>query len=356
MLSRQGRLPQQRARARTRADGLDAWLTGLSQDELLALLREQVDQDRNVRRRLELRAAGARGDLAEVRTCVRELLDIGPFAQHGYVEYADARAYGEQAEQAVSAITALTAAGRAGDAIDLSREALRHLAETHEQVDDSDGLLGEVAAGLAEAHLDACVAARPDPDDTARWLVGQALGDLGDLIDIDPFDYEDVLGPQGLATLRESAMAAWRDNRTGWAEKYLVERLAKKGGDVDAVIAVHAAYLAPDGSTHLTIARELDAVGRQGEALSWAERGLAEAPGSADMSDRSLDLIDYLCTRYAQARSLSRSSSTTRTSMPPGRPRPEPEPTTLSGSPSPTSPAPPGPPTHSVCTCGWPSS
>ncbi|MFD9599849.1 SWIM zinc finger domain-containing protein [Streptomyces sp. NPDC059970] len=295
-------LPQQRSRARSRAQKLDVWLAGLSRDELLALVREQIAEDRQVRRRLELRAASARGDLAEVRTRIRELLDITPFARYGYVEYADARAYGEQAAQAVSAITALTSTGRAEDAIHLSREAMRLLSKVQGGIDDSDGQLGEVGAALSEAHLDACRTARPDPDETGRWLVRHVLSDLDDLTGVDPLDYTDVLGEQGMVTVRQLAVEAWRGNRTGWAEKYLMERLARAGNDVDTVVAIHAADLAPDGSTHLVIARELDTAGRPDESLRWAERGVEEASGPVTPD---IALVDYLCDRYTRADRLS---------------------------------------------------
>ncbi|MEU7382420.1 hypothetical protein AB0A91_20985 [Streptomyces sp. NPDC042207] len=303
VLARRESLPRQRKAARERARDLDGWLSALSKDELLALLREQIDEDRQLRRRLELRAASARGDLAAVRSRIRDLLDIGPFAQYGYVEYADARAYADQAGQAVSAIGALTGSGRAADAITLARESMRLLAEAVESVDDSDGWLGQIGADLAEAHLDACRAARPDSEELARWLVGHALGDIDDgLTDIDPLDYEDVLGEEGMAVLRKSAVEAWQGNRRGCAEKYLMERLAKAGGDVDAVVAVHAADLSPNGHTHLVIARELDTARRADEALNWAERGIREA---RDLSDVDTALVDYLCDRYTQADRLS---------------------------------------------------
>ncbi|THA57236.1 SWIM zinc finger domain-containing protein [Streptomyces sp. A1136] len=297
-LSRAESLPKQRTRARTRARGLDAWLAALSREELLALVREQLREEPQLRRRLELRAAGARGDLDEVRARVRELLDIGPFARYGYVEYSDAHAYGEQAAQAVSAITALTAVGRPADALVLSREAMRLLHAVQESIDDSDGRLGEVGADLAQAHLDACRATRPDPEELAAWLVEHVLGDTDDLTGIDPLDYEDVLGARGMATVRRLAVEAWGANRSGWAEKYLMERLAKAGGDVDAVVAVHAADLVPDGSTHLLIARELDTAGRPDEALRWAERGVEEAE---DPAFTATALIDYLCERHSRA-------------------------------------------------------
>ncbi|SCF59777.1 hypothetical protein [Streptomyces sp. Ncost-T10-10d] len=259
-------------------------------------------QDRQVRRRLELRAASAGGDLAEIRTRISELLDVTPFVRYGYVEYADARAYGEQAAQAVSAITALTSTGRAEDAIHLSREAMRLLSEVQDGIDDSDGRLSGVGTALAEAHLDACRTARPDPDETGQWLVRHVLNDLNDLTDIDPLEYADVLGEQGMVTVRQLAVEAWRGNRTGWAEKYLLERLARAGNDVDTVVAVHAADLAPGGSTHLVIARELDTAGRPDESLRWAERGIKEASGPVTPD---IALVDYLCDRYTRADRLS---------------------------------------------------
>ncbi|MEU9008511.1 hypothetical protein AB0D12_01710 [Streptomyces sp. NPDC048479] len=297
----EGSLPRQRKAARDRGQDFDAWLSGLSKEELLGLMREQVGEDRQLRRRLELRAASARGDLAGVRARIRELLDIGPFARYGYIEYADARAYADQAGQAVSAIRALTASGRSADAMPLAREAMLLLTEAVESVDDSDGGLGQVGADLADAHLDACRMARCDPEELARWLVGHVLGDFDDLTGIDPLDYENVLGDRGMTVLRKLAVEAWRGNRTGWAEKYLMERLAKAGGDVDAVVAVHAADLAENGHTHLIIARELDTARRPDDALRWAERGIRDArdPAAVDTA-----LVDYLCDRYAQAARL----------------------------------------------------
>ncbi|MCM2387918.1 SWIM zinc finger family protein [Streptomyces albipurpureus] len=294
-------LSQQRASGRGRARGLDAWLTALSREDLVALVREEMAEDRQLRRRLELRAASARGDLAEVRSRIRELLDIGRFAQYGYVEYADARAYADQAGQAVIVIRSLTTSGRAADAMALAREAIGFLAAVVENVDDSDGWLGRIGGDLADAHHDACRAARPDPEELAHWLVTHALDDAADLTDIDPLDYEGLLDEQGTAALRRYAMEAWKANRTGWAEKHLMQRLAKSGRDIDTVIAVHAADLAPNGHTHLLIARELDTAGRTAEALEWAERGIRE---TADLATVDTGLVDHLADRYTRTHRL----------------------------------------------------
>ncbi|MGW2235381.1 SWIM zinc finger family protein [Streptomyces sp. NPDC001759] len=302
VLAQRDSLPRQREAARKRAQTLDTWLSGLSKDELLALVREQVDQDRKLRRRLELWAASAHGDLVGVRSRIRELLDIGPFAQYGYVEYADARAYAHQAMQVAAAIDAVTESGRGEQAVTMAVEAMRLLTEAADSVDDSDGGLGQVGACLAEAHLNACRAARPDPEELAHWLVQQALGDFDGITDIDPLDYEDVLGEPGMSALRKLAIEAWRRRRTGWAERSLMQHLARAGGDVDLVIAVHAADLTANGHTHLLIAHELEAAGRPEEAVDWAERGLRDAP---DLGAVDTALVDYLCEHYLRSARLT---------------------------------------------------
>ncbi|MFD7256199.1 SWIM zinc finger domain-containing protein [Streptomyces sp. NPDC059874] len=296
-------VPRQRSAAASRTRLLDTWLESRTREELLALVREQLADDRALRRRLELRAATAGEDTGIVRERILSLLDTRPFARYGYVEYADARAYGRQAAEAVTALRALTASGRASDAVEVAREALRALGRTYGEIDDSDGLIGAVAAGLAEAHLEACRAARPDQVETAEWLVPYLLDEVNGAADIDLFDYREVLGSPGLARARALVVAAWRANPKGWAEKYLMERLLKVDGDsVDTLVAVHSADLVPNGHTHLVIARELERAGRADEALEWAERGLRESVSEWGPDD---DLVAFVCARYERADRLA---------------------------------------------------
>ncbi|WP_308409648.1 DUF6880 family protein [Streptomyces sp. A3M-1-3] len=304
-------IPQQRAAAVARAGNLESWLEALSRDELLALVREQLTGDRELRRRLELRAAAARSDIAVIRDRIASLLDTRPFARYGYIEYADARGYGEQAAEAVTALRTLTADGRAAEAAALAREAIRAIGQAYGEIDDSSGYVGSVAADLAEVHMGACREARPDPAETAEWLVGHLLDDLNDATDIDLLDYCEVLGEAGLARVRQLATEAWRRRPSGWAEKYLMERLAKAEGNVDALIAVRASDLSPTGSTHLQIAQELEAAGRGSEALEWAERGLREAMGHTGADSRLVDISVPGTRRQVACPRQSRSAGTT---------------------------------------------
>ncbi|MFB7031306.1 MULTISPECIES: SWIM zinc finger domain-containing protein [unclassified Streptomyces] len=297
VLRRVKTVPRQRVAARARASGLEAWLSALSRDELLALVREQIAEDRGLRRRLELRAATARCDLGTVRDRIVALTDPRPFARYGYVEYADASGYARQVAEAAGALRALTADGQAAHAVDLAEEAIRVLEEAYEEIDDSDGVVGQALAAVAEAHLEACGVARPDPVRLADWLVGSVLDDGGDVTDLDPLDYADVLGPGGLARMRQLATEALERRPSGWAERYLMDRLIKAEGDVDALVALHARDLVPTGATHLLIAEELESAGRADEALAWAERGLRDCAAEAYVDGR---LVDYVCARYAR--------------------------------------------------------
>ncbi|MFI6033131.1 SWIM zinc finger domain-containing protein [Streptomyces sp. NPDC051315] len=297
VLRRAKTIPHQRAAARARVSGLEAWLSALSRDELLALVREQVAEDRELRRRLELRAATDRSDLGTVRDRIIALIDPRPFARYGYIEYSDASGYARQVAEAVSALRALTADGQAAQAVGPAEEAIRVLGEAYGEIDDSDGAVGEAAAAVAEAHLEACRAACPDPARLAEWLVGTVLDDSGDVTDLDPLDYADSLGPSGLARMRQLASEALRRRPSGWAERYLMERLVKAEGDVDALVALHAQDLDPSGATHLLIAEELETAGRADEALAWAERGLRDCAAETYIDGR---LVEHVCVRYAK--------------------------------------------------------
>ncbi|GGS92283.1 hypothetical protein GCM10010254_10240 [Streptomyces chromofuscus] len=105
-----------------------------------------------------------------------------------------------------------------------------------------------------------------------------------------------------MTALRRRAVEAWKFHRTGWAEKHLVQRLAKAGGDIDMVIALHAEDLAPNGHTHLVIAQELNTADRPAEALEWAERGIRDVE---DLATVDTALVDHLADRYARTGRLA---------------------------------------------------
>jgi uncharacterized Zn finger protein len=301
VLREAGDVPRQREAAAAKARSLESWLEGLSRDDLLTLVGEQVREDRGLRRRLELRAAAAGSDLSAVRARVRELLDVHGVSRRGYIEYADAHAYSGQVDEVVAVIDGLTDDGQAAEAAGIARQALSAVVEALEQADDSDGCIGDSAQALTVAHARACAAASADPIELAGWLAGFVLGGGQQLPDFGAYAYDEALGERGTAEYRRLITEAWRRNPSGWHEKYLMQELLRADGDVDALIALYAADVLPSGYTHLMIARELDQAGRAGDALEWAERGLREATGRVDTR-----LVDYLAARYEGAGAFGR--------------------------------------------------
>jgi hypothetical protein len=277
----------------TRAErhALESWLESLSKEELLAELLGLLDEEPDLRRRFELRAAAVNLDAVTVRRAVQDLIML---PRRGYVEYGEAYAYANDVHRAAAAIDDLTEAGGAADAIGIAREAVALLTEAFEYVDDSSGVVGEAAHELLAVHLRACEAAPPDPVSLGDYLAGLLLhSDYGSGPEL--ADYAALLGEQGFAAVRERIEAAYTRNPQDWQARSLMESLARAEGDVDALIAIFAAHLDDRGWNHLRIAEELDENGRGGEALGWAERGLAEA---AHPDER---LVDYLASRYAAA-------------------------------------------------------
>lgn len=252
-------------------DLLVSWLASLSKDELVAEILGLLDSDRDLRRRLELRAAARRANVDQVRGAVQNLVEAD-----GFIEYAEARDYARNVSRAAEAIDALIDGGVAEDAIYLARDALDWVTEAYGSADDSSGSIGTAAHELLSAHLRACQAAPPDPVDLGEYLAELIIGDNYDLAP-DPQDYADLLGEAGTTAIREYVAAVYEAKPELWNARNLMGSLLKAEGDVDALVAFYSAHLDDRGQQHLTIARALDEADRQDDALDWAERGVRGA-------------------------------------------------------------------------------
>jgi uncharacterized Zn finger protein len=267
---------------------LESWLKSLSKEGLLAELIRLLDEDPELRQRLELRAAVVNQDAAAVRYAVRDLVQVPP---GDWIE--SSQAYASDVHKAAAAIEDLARGGGAEYAIWIAEEAIDLVAEAFRFADDSSGSIRDAAYQLLAVHLHACRAAPPDPAELGGYLAGLVLGNGHIWPDL--ADYADLLGGPGFAAVRERIAATYAEDPANGRARYLMESVALAEGDVDALIAVYAAQLDEQGRNHLRIAQALDEAGRGEEALGWAERGLREA---AYPDQR---LVDYLAGRYAAA-------------------------------------------------------
>ncbi|HEX5295442.1 MAG TPA: SWIM zinc finger family protein [Streptosporangiaceae bacterium] len=281
-------LPERIEASRVRRETLESWLESFSKEELLAELLAILDDDRNLRQRFELRALSADADAAAVRRAVMKLL------VPSYDEYIGGDAYADDVDKAVAVIDELIKSGKAAEAADIAYDAIVWLIDSLEYVDESSGSVDDAVRELFAVHLRACQADRPDParlgTDVAQLLLQEEYSYWPDLD-----EYRDLLGTSGIAAVREHVADAYAECPSSWRARELMESILRDEGDVDGIVAVHAANLDAYGRSHFFIARELDGAGRAAEALGWAERGVREAAAPDHQ------LVEYLAARYAAA-------------------------------------------------------
>ena len=280
-------LPSLLAETAERDAAINTWLDGMSQGELRKLLGEILDSHPDIRNRMAARAAVEAGDIEDMWASVADLLGTSGFGPYGYVTYENVSRYVAQADEAVAQIRALITGGRGRLAVPLAAGALEMLAEASGHIDDSSARVMAVMDRLAGVHLMACRAAPPEPGVLVPWL-------LDNVSFVQPGAYAEVLGPGGQAILIDEATSRWRADP---GQHGTLRTVLRAVGAVDAIVEMLADSLAPDGSTHLMIARELDAAGRHPDARDWAERGLREAgPAGA-----TAELADYIAAEDERA-------------------------------------------------------
>ncbi|WP_154697401.1 SWIM zinc finger family protein [Lentzea guizhouensis] len=273
---------------------LRLFLRGCDQEWLIEQLMTAAKSDHLLRARLA--AAAGHGDAFDDRD-VRERLERAIHI-HDFVDYAGAYGYFAHVGDALDEVEKLVHGGFADAAIILAEHALELLESSGELVDDSDGGLSDAIARAEEIHLAACEAGSPDPVELAERLLTRALDSAYEVFfDVLP-DYEEVLGPAGVARLRELVEEAWQKLPSKKPNDYsgrrlvithLMEQLAESAGGTNGLVEV----LARDVSSAydvLRIAERLCADGRDDEALTWLDRGLTDFDPDSRLRDLAAEI------------------------------------------------------------------
>jgi uncharacterized Zn finger protein len=270
--------------------------------ELVDLLLEQAAEDEFLRGRLELEEAKSSGgevNLDAYRQAIDDVITV-----HDFVGYREIYEYAQNVSEVIGSIRKLLDAGHANEVIALCERALEAFEDAWGRVDDSDGSMGWNRDELVEIHHDACRQAHPDPVALAKRLFHWELHSEWETFLGAAADYEDVLGPAGLAAYCDLAEETWarvpartaadaRDFSTfRWRITHIMETLAHATGDVDEVIAVKSRDLSSPYD-YVQIAQVLREAGRHDEALDWAERGLAEFGEKTDQRLREFIADEY---------------------------------------------------------------
>ena len=188
-------------------DDARAWLAKQEKSELVEMLLDQAATDAHLRERLLLQAAKTAGRGANV-AAIRKALDRATHTG-GFVDYRAARDFSLGIDQVVDSIADLLKAGCAAEVIELTEHALGKVEQATLSMDDSDGYMGGILQRLQELHLEACRAAKPDPEALAERLFDWEMRAHFDTFYGAAGTYSKLLGERGLATYRRRAEAAW---------------------------------------------------------------------------------------------------------------------------------------------------
>jgi uncharacterized Zn finger protein len=302
------------------------YLRTLEKDRLVSLMLEATDYDDILRRRLLLETiglsrpgsrrhvsaapiVGAGPDLEAYRQILHEAIECGD-----YVDYDSMPDYTQSVEEAVRPLGELLRQGQAAAVVELAEFALIELDRASEMLDGGDGSLNAVYDDLQHFHLQACLAARPNPEALAHRLLAYELeGGLG-VFNNAVRTYAEVLGPPGLAAWRELLLRAWGDLRVisplsaenpgsgrppidhrRFQVMALMERLAEATGDWKLLELVRRSDLS---SVHdyLSLAEFYETSGQPAQAVDCAEEGMRKFP---DLGVNS-SLRDFLAHAYGQ--------------------------------------------------------
>jgi tetratricopeptide (TPR) repeat protein len=263
-------------------------LMSLRASALVDLILQQADEDDRLRDTLKMRVAArlAGGpDTGTFRTALREAFRVD-FDE----PWQGTQGWAHGAGRVIDSIGELLGQGHAWPVIELCEEALELLDSAWGMIDDSDGDLAVLAERIGDLHLEACQAAGIDQAELGRRLVDLEFEAKQHEAFYGAIDrYELVLGEAGLAAYRQTIERRWASvlplgpgesdpDRYGnrFRLTQMMERVTELSGDVDELVAVMARDLSA-GHDFLRIAQVLREAGRHGEALAWAERGLAAA-------------------------------------------------------------------------------
>lgn len=303
--ARRPRAAKARAEKPAAAHPAPAIIDNLDIATLRTLLRDAAENDKGLRDRILLLGATQDGPDAMARQWKTGMKNA--CSARGFVDW---RRMGELArgiDRQLNVLDDWMAAGQSALVISLAEYAADRVEGLIGKVDDSDGSIAFLLTRISELHRRACAAARPEPRELAKRLFKRECDGGWDTFRDAVVHYADVLGDTGIATFRRLAEPVWakitplkpgqlesRYDSGRFAITRIMENLARRDGDVDALVQVYARDLSlPYG--YLQIAEALLEAGRGQEALQWAETGQkAFATGHRDERLSSFIIHRYL--------------------------------------------------------------
>jgi hypothetical protein len=193
------------------------------------------------------------------------------------LDYWESSEWASEATPVVEAIGNLLAVSPSAELLELIERAIGHVVKVILRADDSNGEIGGLVATLLEFHVLACDAGVADPVKLARWMVRFTFDDQ-DIFVLDPKRYAAALRETGLAVYRREVDRRRGADEQAFSLRYVDERLAVLDGDVDKIIRLLGGNLT-SSYQFIQVTEAMVELGRDDDALSWAQRGITETAG-----------------------------------------------------------------------------
>ncbi|HEY1171098.1 MAG TPA: SWIM zinc finger family protein [Verrucomicrobiae bacterium] len=282
------------------------WLARQDKEYLINLLLDQAAKDHILREKLLLQAISTSGKKINVES-YRDAINRATHI-HGFVDYRSARGFASGVRNVVNSLAELLKKGHALEVIELAEHGLSAIENALNHADDSDGEISSLLHDFQDLHHEACKKARPDPVALAEKLFNWEMKTSWDTFYQAAEVYAEILGPSGLKTYQSLAQKKWEeiparkpnDSDVNKFTKYfritsMMESLARKTGDIEAVVAVKSKDLSSP-YCFLQIAEIYRTAKNYPQALAWAERGLNAFPKRPDGR-----LREFLADEYHRA-------------------------------------------------------
>ena len=196
-----------------------------------------------------------------------------------HLDYREANAWAFDAGAVVDEIEAEAAANPSRELLKLIELSVGRVVKVILKSDDSSGLMGDVAHRLLAIHVQVSLAGVAEPKALARWMIKFGFDDQ-DFFTIDPVLYAPALADKGMAAYRKAVAERLAQARVPFAVENAIERLAVLDGDVEAIVALLGQDLSSPHQ-YTRVAEAMLELGRDDDALRWAERGIEATSGWA---------------------------------------------------------------------------
>jgi len=257
-----------------------AWLRGLSAPQLVEIVESACQRLPEFAAALE--HARPEPDFAALRPALMPPQIPGAeWFFHGYDWYSEETyGYAEEVRARTDELRARAAGDPTPSLLPLFTDVIDTVVATLEQVDDSDGYIGQVAGelmGALQECAEACAGTMTDQAQVslAEWLwrggyeaENYGCGDAG------VTEFAEALGPAGLARYRALVAATPPED---WRVERAAREFALLDKDPEAVIAAFGGRL-ETALAHWCVVLPLTRIGRPDLALDYARRGFARGP------------------------------------------------------------------------------